>query len=164
MKLAATTRAARRAAAPCLLLAAATLGAQAVTVTTDDVNGDDRPDTWFEHHRGRIVSFRADRDFDGVVDHHIRYDGAGRKEFEEFDFDYDEAMDDFYYFTDGVLERQEIDSNFDGAIDTWVFLDSGIYISRYERDLDHDGIVDQVRDFGDAAVAGDPATASPPAN
>ena len=55
-------------------------------------------------------------------------------------------MDDFYYFEEGKLIREEIDSNFDGTVDIWVYLD-GMYILKYEMDSDFDGAIDLVKDY-----------------
>jgi hypothetical protein len=57
-------------------------------------------------------------------------------------------MDDFCFYEDGELVREEIDSNYDGRIDIWVYLHQGIYIERYEQDTDGDGKPDRVRQFG----------------
>ena len=56
-------------------------------------------------------------------------------------------MDDFYYYKNGVLERQEIDTNFDKNIDVWVYLEEGIYIIKIERDKNHDGVIDYTKKY-----------------
>jgi hypothetical protein len=89
-----------------------------------------------------------DRDGDGKVDYRVYYDEKGAAVREEMDFDYDGAMDTFYFYQAGVLQRQEIDSNKDGRVDLWVYLLDGSYVKRYERDTDGDGKPDVVRDFG----------------
>jgi hypothetical protein len=89
----------------------------------------------------------ADRDEDGVIDYVIKLNEAGIKTYEELDYNYDGKMDDFYYYTNGVLQRREIDTNYDAKIDVWVFLHEGVYIKRYEQDTDYDGEVDVVKDF-----------------
>lgn len=99
---------------------------------------------------------RTDRDGDGNFDYNLRINERGRKMYEELDFNYDGTMDDFYYYSDGVLERREIDSNYDEAVDIWVYLYEGVYIERYEMDKDFDGEVDKIETFGgeEAAEAG----------
>ena len=99
---------------------------------------------------------RTDRDEDGNFDYNLRVNEMGRKMYEELDFNYDGAMDDFYYYSDGVLERREIDSNYDEDIDIWVYIHEGVYIERYEMDKDFDGEVDTIETFGasEAADAG----------
>jgi hypothetical protein len=77
----------------------------------------------------------------------------GRKMYEELDFNNDGRMDDFYYYTDGVLERREIDSNYDDAVDVWVYIYEGVYVERYERDTDFDGEIDEVETFGGTEAA-----------
>jgi hypothetical protein len=112
-----------------------------------DRNSDGVPDQWIETGPdGRSITM--DRDFDGRADHRVRMDYNQRQVYEEFDFNYDGRMDDFYFYESGRLVRQEIDSNFDDRVDVWVFLLEGIYIRYYERDTDFDGKVDVVKDFG----------------
>lgn len=93
-------------------------------------------------------AMESDRNEDGEVDYLLFLDGQGNTEHEEFDFNFDGAMDDFYYYEKGVLVREEIDSDFDGKVDIWVYLLDGKYIERYERDLDGDGKPDQAKVFG----------------
>ncbi len=88
-----------------------------------------------------------DRNDDGTTDYTIFFDQKGKKEHEEFDFNYDGKMDDYLYYAEGIASREEIDSNFDGKIDVWVYLVNGIYVKKYERDLNGDGKPDVVKDF-----------------
>ena len=67
---------------------------------------------------------------------------------EALDFNFDGRMDDFYYYVGGVLDRREIDTDFNDDIDLWVYLFEGVYLSRVERDLDGDGKVDFVKEYG----------------
>ena len=90
-----------------------------------------------------------DSNGDGKVDFMEKLDKDGNKIMEIFDFNHDGAMDDFYFFTDGVISKREIDSNFDKKVDIWVYIKDGHYITKYERDLDYNGTVDQVKTFGD---------------
>lgn len=92
-------------------------------------------------------TFEADRNEDGNIDYVIKLGETGLKTYEELDYNYDGMMDDFYYYSDGVLQRREIDTNYDGEIDVWVFLHEGVYIKRYERDTNFDGEVDLIKDF-----------------
>jgi hypothetical protein len=90
-----------------------------------------------------------DSDANGIIDYIIILDSAGEKLSEERDFNGDSVMDDFYFYASGVLMRREIDSNFDSRVDIWVHLIKGIYVSRYERDTDFDGVPDLVKEFGE---------------
>ncbi len=83
-----------------------------------------------------------DRNDDGVVDYAVMVDDSGRKMREAVDFNRDGAMDDFYFYENGVLARQEVDTNYDHRIDAWVYLRRGVYITMWERDRDFDGIID----------------------
>jgi hypothetical protein len=90
----------------------------------------------------------ADRDDDGSVDYAVRLDERGNKLQEAVDFNRDGRMDDFYFYANDVLQRQELDSNFDEEIDIWIYLWRGVYVQRWERDTDYDGTVDISRDYG----------------
>lgn len=121
----------------------------AATERAEDTNQDGRPDTWLEEVGGVLVALALDRNFDGAVDARTTFDREGRRELEEFDFNFDGEMDDFYHYEEGVLARQEVDSNFDGAVDVWVHLVDGLYIARYEQDTDFDGSPDRSKVFGE---------------
>ena len=88
-----------------------------------------------------------DRDANGVIDYAIRLDDRGYRVQEAVDFNYDGQMDDFYFYANDVLQREEIDSNYDGQIDIWVFLYRGVYIRMWERDTDFDGVIDTREDY-----------------
>lgn len=91
---------------------------------------------------------RTDRNGDGTFDHAALLNDWGKMKEEAADFNYDGKMDDFLFYSDGVLMRQEVDSNYDGRIDLWVYVEDGIYVGGYERDTDHDGRPDVVKDYG----------------
>lgn len=90
-----------------------------------------------------------DSNGDGKIDFLEKMDEDGNKIVEILDFNHDGSMDDFYYYTDGIISLREVDSNFDNKIDVWVYIKEGHYITKYERDLDFNGTVDQVKIFGD---------------
>ncbi len=90
-----------------------------------------------------------DSNGDGKADLMTKTDEDGNKIMEMLDFNHDGDMDDFYYFTDGVITLRKIDSNFDHKIDVWVYILEGKYIEKYERDTDFDGSIDQVKVFGE---------------
>jgi hypothetical protein len=131
-----------------LLLAAAAQQAAANPVYTGDENKDGRPDQWIEITEERITRMKMDRDYDGQVDYIVDLDAQGVRLYEEYDFNFDGAMDDFYYYHQGQLIRQEVDTNFDGRIDVWVYLHEGLYIESYRRDSDYDGEIDLVKEYG----------------
>jgi hypothetical protein len=91
----------------------------------------------------------SDRDSDGRPDYALMIDDRGYRIREAMDFNFDGLMDDFYFYDNDVLQRQEIDSNFDMLIDIWVYLWRGVYVQRWERDTDYDGSVDMIRDYDD---------------
>jgi len=93
---------------------------------------------------------KLDRNDDGVVDYVIMVNDRGQKLREAVDFNYDGYMDDFYFYSNDVLQRQEIDTNFDLRIDAWVYLRRGVYIEMWERDRDFDGIIDDRERYGES--------------
>ena len=112
-----------------------------------DSNEDGSPDQWYNTMGSKVLSFESDRNFDGTIDQKTDYDGYDNVVYEEYDFNFDGVMDVFYYYDKGILARQEIDSNFDTSIDIYVYIYKGIYIRRVERDLDHDGEIDHVKNY-----------------
>lgn len=92
-----------------------------------------------------------DRNDDGVADYAVMVGESGQKIREAIDFNRDGAMDDFYFYENDVLQRQEIDTNYDRRIDVWVYLRRGVYITMWERDRDFDGIIDDREQYGSAA-------------
>ncbi|POR03283.1 hypothetical protein AU468_05345 [Alkalispirochaeta sphaeroplastigenens] len=91
----------------------------------------------------------GDRNSDGTTDYALRLDDRGEKKYEAVDHNHDGIMDNFYFYSRGVLERQEIDTNFDGNIDLWIFMDDGVHVRGFDRDTNHDGQVDLVRRYGE---------------
>lgn len=119
----------------------------AAAETAIDRNNDGKPDRWVTTlpDGGQII--KSDNSYDGKVDYILEIDNAGSKVFEQVDFNHDGEMDDFYYYKNGVLERQEIDTNFDKNIDVWIYLEEGIYIIKIERDKNHDGVIDYTKKY-----------------
>ena len=90
----------------------------------------------------------SDLNGDGKIDHLMLLTPSGDKIYEEIDTNHDGNMDTLSYYSRGVLAREEIDTNFDGKIDLWVFIKDGIYVERYMRDTDHDGVIDVTKEYG----------------
>ncbi len=84
-----------------------------------------------------------DRNADGSIDYAVTVDDRGYKLREAMDFDHDGFMDNFYFYSNNVLQRQEIDTNADQQIDVWIYLRRGVYITMWERDRTHDGVIDE---------------------
>ena len=121
------------------------------TIRSFDRNEDGAPDEWLEtldENRYRLIK---DRNFDGDADYAMVYDENGTREYEELDYNYDGMMDDFYYYSSGVLQRRELDTNYDEIVDLWVFLDEGVYIKKILRDLDYDGEADMIKNYDNTA-------------
>jgi len=89
-----------------------------------------------------------DRNEDGIVDYAVQIDDRGEKVREAMDFNNDGLMDDFYFYSNGVLQRQEVDTNYDRRIDVWIYLRRGVYIEKWERDRDYDGVIDDRGVYG----------------
>jgi hypothetical protein len=99
--------------------------------------------------RGRDTRWlELDTNGDDRIDHIMLLNQRGDKIYEELDYNQDGEMDDFCYYQNGVLAREETDSNYDGMIDIWLFLQRGIYVERYMRDTDFDGIIDVTKEYG----------------
>ncbi len=128
-----------------LILQAALLCASEVLVS--DNNEDGKPDEWLTKDDDVLQEYKADRNFDGLVDQKTAFDEAGNIKYEEFDYNWDGRMDDFYFFENGKLVRQEIDSNFDDRIDIWIYLKDGVYIEKIARDMDFDGEIDRIYEY-----------------
>ncbi|MFP4430259.1 MAG: hypothetical protein ACOCW6_09325 [Spirochaetota bacterium] len=105
------------------------------------------PDQYFDVSKYDDTWITSDRDEDGRIDYALRLTEELQKDREAVDFNYDGMMDDFYFYENDVLVRQEVDTNFDGKIDLWVFLDRGVYVERYERDTDFDGMPDVIKEY-----------------
>jgi hypothetical protein len=97
--------------------------------------------------KGTATRVELDTNEDGRIDYVLVSFPSGLTEHEEFDYNGDGVMDDFFYYEKGIPVREEIDSDFNGKIDIWVYLAEGKYITRWERDLDGDGKPDTSQDF-----------------
>ncbi len=107
-----------------------------------------RQETYASFSSIKTSKLEFDRNRDGKIDQVMILDEKGRKLYEELDFNFDGRMDDLCFYTNGVLQSEWIDTNFDGRIDLWVYLKNGVYVDRYERDTNYDGVVDKVKQFG----------------
>lgn len=113
-----------------------------------DTNSDGIVDIWVEENpeEGYVVS--TDTNFDGKIDSILTMNEMKISIYEETDYNLDGVMDNFYFYQDGYVVRQEVDSNYDNNIDVWVYVtNNGKSIERYEKDLDFDGVVDKVKEF-----------------
>jgi hypothetical protein len=107
-----------------------------------------RKETYASFASIKTTKLEFDRNKDGKIDHVMILDEKGKKLYEELDYNFDGRMDDLCFYTNGVLQKEMIDTNFDGRIDLWVYLKNGVYVDKYERDTDYDGVVDKVKQFG----------------
>lgn len=113
-----------------------------------DSNSDGKLDVWVEElaQDGYIIS--TDKNHDGKIDSKLALDRMNLSVLEETDYNLDGIMDNFYYFDNGFVVRQEVDSNYDQKVDIWVYItNDGKSISKYEKDLDFDGEVDKIKEF-----------------
>ncbi|KGE73773.1 hypothetical protein [Spirochaeta lutea] len=92
----------------------------------------------------------TDASGDSRVDYAMLVDDESlMRNFEAIDSNNDGKMDDFYIYSNDVLIRREIDQDFNGVIDLVVFISQGVYVEKYYRDQSGDGLIDQVRVFGE---------------
>lgn len=113
-----------------------------------DSNEDGVQDIWVEDKAEDGVIISSDTNFDGNVDSILAIDKANISLYEQTDYNLDGVMDNFYYYEDGVIVRQEVDSNYDNKIDVWVYIiNGGTTIAKYEKDTDFDGVIDKVKVF-----------------
>ncbi len=117
-------------------------------VTSYDTNEDGIADKWIEDSPDGHKRIEVDSDYNGIVDRVIRFDSEGKTDYEEYDFDLDGIIDTFYYYGELGLEHQEIDSNGDSKIDIWVYLFEGQYMQSYKRDVNFDGEIDIIKEYG----------------
>lgn len=89
----------------------------------------------------------GDQNEDGQTDYALYVDEDNYKVREAVDYNNDGQMDDFYYYENEVLQKQEVDTNFDQEIDLWVYMHRGVWVERYERDTNYDGEPDVVKNF-----------------
>lgn len=92
----------------------------------------------------------GDTNGDGLINYALKLDDRGQKKYEAVDHNHDGRMDNFYFYRNGVLVRQEIDTNYDDSIDLWIYMYDGVRVRGYERDTNHDGTPDLIRDFSES--------------
>jgi hypothetical protein len=126
-----------------------------VGVRADDLPNERERSPWQSFDPGEYTESEGwltlDRNGDGVVDYAVMVNERGHKRREAIDFNRDGLMDDFYFYENDVLQRQEIDTNYDQRIDTWVYLRRGVYIEMWERDRDFDGVIDERERYGSSS-------------
>ena len=94
-------------------------------------------------------SIETDTNGDGQDDYFASTNEAGKKIMEVRDYNHDGFVDDFYFYSNGILRKRGVDTNYDRQIDLWVYIQDGIYIGRYERDTNFDGNFDTTKRFGE---------------
>lgn len=95
--------------------------------TTDDRNGDGRPDVWRTYDRhGRLVELAVDSNFDGRSDVHEYYtaDGLVRRESDRNFDDRVDLVEEFDALTHAHV-RSTVDADFDGTADLVVWFQDG---------------------------------------
>ncbi len=90
----------------------------------------------------------TDTNGDGQDDYFASTNEAGKKSMEVRDYNHDGFVDDFYFYSDGILQKRAVDTNYDRHIDLWVYIQGGIYIDSYKRDTNFDGKFDTTKEFG----------------
>ncbi len=107
----------------------------------------DEPELFFDMAEYVGDWITGDTNDDGAVDYAILLDEDLLKTHEVMDFNKDGLADDFYFYDNEVLIREELDTNYDGAVDLWIYMHDGVSVEKWERDTDHDGTPDLVRNY-----------------
>jgi hypothetical protein len=110
---------------------------------------EDDPELYFDVEEYGDDWMRGDTNDDGVVDYAVYLNEDLLKTREVMDFNKDGLIDDFYFYENEVLVREELDTNYDGAVDLWIHMHEGVYVRKWVRDTDHDGIPDVTKDYGE---------------
>jgi hypothetical protein len=133
-------------AAVAILYVVGTLGAQERVPRNES---GEEPDLVFEMEAYGENWITGDTNDDGVVDYAALLDEDLLKTHEVMDFNKDGLADDFYFYENEVLVREELDTNYDGAVHLWIYMHDGVSVERWERDTDYDGTPDFVRNYGE---------------
>ncbi len=111
------------------------------SVTTFDLNQDDKPDQWILSKNGK-KRIERDLNFDGKVDLWQYPDESGSIVEEEMDLDLDQRVDLVIFYSKGVMTRKELSTDFSGLFTIVKFYDTKGKLLLIERDEDGDGDVD----------------------
>lgn len=118
-----------------------------------DANRDGRANIRQVYEDGRELCVEIDMNFDGRIDVTRLFDGSGKIELEQHDFDFDGRLDQQAFYAEGKMVRKELDTDFDNMIDTWLWC-SGAAVDRLERDRHHTGQVDTWEAYEKGRLAG----------
>lgn len=153
-----------------------------------DQNGDGVDDLTYFYRIGAPYAYKAeiDRNFDGGIDLIDHYDAAGIATRRESDDDFDGftesrmrlrtgnpvstevdtnrngVADIKYFFTDGVMRREEFHDNRTGRLARVNFY-ANLRLERAEIDLDRDGFLETIRGFDEFGEITSTETRTPPA-
>jgi hypothetical protein len=141
--------------------------------TTQDFNGDGKPDEVATYQNGVLAQVEEDRNLDGRMDSRWEYDAKGQIQRYRSDDDFDgvfegtttferdlpttfvtnrgrDARVDFRMaFTNGVLRSQEIVDAASGHVVKRYSYADGLRLTREEYDADGDGILETLRRYDD---------------
>jgi len=98
--------------------------------------------------KNNIINLKkTDNNNDGKFDFEEHHDENGYKIKEITDVNKDGKYDDYYFYENNRLNREELDTNFDGKIDQWVIFeykeDGSIKECIIKKDNNHDGKADE---------------------
>lgn len=117
-----------------------------------DLNQDGVDDQFAYFQGSQLVYSARDLDFDGRVEMFEHYAGDGSVSEQEFQLDFDEAIDLVRFYRDGVLWRKEMSQSFDGQLSMVKTYDAaGNHLST-ARDSDLDGRIDQWLNYEDGRL------------
>jgi hypothetical protein len=120
--------------------------------SSEDINGDGRPDRRTASVGSRPRCRASDFNFDGRVDAWIYLDDKGQLRRRENDFDGDGSVDEVSLYQAGVMVEAHRVTTRAGKLDTWHYFTRG-KLGRTERDSNGDDYIDQWWEYPDERSA-----------
>jgi hypothetical protein len=129
------------------------LNRAAMSTRQTDVNQDGTADQVEYFRDGTLFFVERDLDFDGTPDLFEYFNAAGELIEQEFQLDYDLAIDAVRFYDNGQVTEKLVSTEFDGGATIWKYYNEDGTLSRLERDTDSDGVLDEWSYYEDGEVA-----------
>jgi hypothetical protein len=118
-----------------------------------DINRDGTDDQYSYFDGSRLAWVERDFDFDGQREMFEYYGPSGDVVEQEFQLDFDDAIDVVRFYEGGVLVRKEMSTDFSGQASLIKFYDAHGNVLRVERDNDGDATTDIWEYYEDGELA-----------